>query len=172
MPPHSALPDFYYFIFAAYEPTLCILGFFGALADPKSTHDGQAAWPSDSPPPDVLPRASLVTVIQLAHVCALVGVINFFLLSAVRKHLHALPALQEKFTFALLCPLLIGDLMHLYLTLWSLGDQKWDVRNWSPMLWATIGLGMTLLIPRICWHLGIGRYVDARDGNFPKIFQK
>ena len=32
MSPRSALPDFYYFVFAAYEPLLCILGFLGTLA--------------------------------------------------------------------------------------------------------------------------------------------
>lgn len=96
------------------------------------------------------------------------GVVNLFVLTAARRHLSAHPALQEKLVFALLCPLLMGDMMHLYLTLWSLGDHKWDLYNWSGMLWATVGIGFTLMIPRICWHLGIGRYVDARDGYLVK----
>ncbi|KAF8914694.1 hypothetical protein CPB85DRAFT_1297880 [Mucidula mucida] len=164
----SALPDFYYFVFAAYEPLLCIIGFLGTLADPKSTHDGQAPWTLDVHPPDTLPRASLVTIIQLAHVCALMGVVNFFVLTAVRRHLSANPALQEKLVFSLLCPLLMGDIMHLYLTLWSQGDHKWDVFNWSPMLWATVGIGFTLIVPRVFWHLGIGRYMDSRDSYLLK----
>ena len=32
MPPTSPLPDFYYFIFAVYEPFLTIIGFLGACA--------------------------------------------------------------------------------------------------------------------------------------------
>lgn len=65
--------QFYYYIFAIYEPALCCVGFLGALAyvfaldllfqipilhsDPKGTHDGQAP----DPPTDVpLPTATLV----------------------------------------------------------------------------------------------------------------
>ncbi|ESK96063.1 hypothetical protein Moror_7408 [Moniliophthora roreri MCA 2997] len=159
----SAIPDHYYAIFAFYEPFLCTVGFLGAFADPKTTHDSQAPWPADNPPPVVLPLASLVTVIQLAHVCFLVGIINFFILSAARRHLHAFPALQEKVVWSLLTPLLAGDILHLYVTIWALGDQKWQFETWSPMLWTTVGLGLSLLVPRILWHLGIGRYVDSRD---------
>ncbi|KAF5390667.1 hypothetical protein D9757_002742 [Collybiopsis confluens] len=53
----SAIPPVYYAIFAIYEPLLCLLGFIGACSDPKTTHDGQAPWPTDSPPP-----ASLVSL--------------------------------------------------------------------------------------------------------------
>jgi hypothetical protein len=31
----SAIPDFYYVVFALYEPALCLMGFVGALVDPK-----------------------------------------------------------------------------------------------------------------------------------------
>ena len=106
----------------------------------------------------------LQTVMQLAHVCFLIGVVNFFILSATRRHLHAHPGLQEKLVSALLTPLLVGDVLHLYVTIWALGDEKWNFAIWSPMLWTTVGLGLTLLIPRILWHLGVARYVDSRDG--------
>ncbi|KAJ3937254.1 MAG: hypothetical protein NXY57DRAFT_692401 [Lentinula lateritia] len=163
--PTSAIPHVYYAIFACYEPLLCLLGFIGASSDPKTTFEGQAPWPADNPPPAELSRAGLVTVIQLAHVCFLVGVINHFVLSAARNHLASVPAIQEKVVLSLLTPLLIGDILHLYVTIWALGDEKWNCRTWSPMLWTTIGLGLTLMVPRICWHLGIGRYVHSRDGQ-------
>ncbi|KAJ3722864.1 hypothetical protein C8R42DRAFT_664613 [Lentinula raphanica] len=163
--PTSAIPHLYYAIFACYEPLLCLLGFIGASSDPKTTFEGQAPWPADSPPPAELSRAGLVTVIQLAHVCFLVGVINHFVLSAARNHLGSYPAIQEKIVFSLLAPLLFGDILHLYVTIWALGEDKWNFRKWSPMLWTTIGLGLTLMVPRICWHLGIGRYVHSRDGH-------
>lgn len=35
-PPQSAIPDFYYALFAFYEPALTILGFIGALSDPET----------------------------------------------------------------------------------------------------------------------------------------
>ncbi|KAF9057623.1 hypothetical protein BJ165DRAFT_1520989 [Panaeolus papilionaceus] len=163
---YSAIPDFYYFCFGAYEPFLTTLGFLGSLVDPIAAHNSQAAWPRGVAPPTHLARATLVTLLQLAHACALLGFVNLFVLSAVRTHLKDQPALQEKIVFALLTPLLMGDIFHLLITLWALGDQKWDFASWSPMLWTTFILGLTLMIPRICWHLGIGRYVDSRDGRY------
>jgi len=126
-------------------------------------HNTQAPWPLSSPPPAVFPKASFVTVIQLAHVCALMGLVNIFVLTAARQHLASQPALQEKIVRALLIPLLIGDVMHLYITLWALGDDRWDVAQWSPTLCVTVVVGVSLMIPRVMWHLGIWRYVDARD---------
>ncbi|KAN0097409.1 hypothetical protein V8E55_001855 [Tylopilus felleus] len=163
LPTPSAVPDFYYTLFAFYEPALTIIGFIGALCDPETAHNSQAPWSADSPPPAILPKASIVTIIQLAHVCALMGLLNIFVLTAARQHLASQPALQEKIVRALLIPLLIGDVMHLYVTLWALGDDRWDLTKWSPMLWVTVILGISLMIPRVMWHLGIWRYVDARD---------
>jgi hypothetical protein len=130
----------------------------------RQTHDQQAPWPSDAPPEGPLPRATLVTLLQLAHVCALLSVLNIFILGAARKHLHSHPALQEKIVGALLTPLVFGDVMHLYVTLWALGEDKWETRRYTPMLWTTLILGLSLLLPRVAWHLGIGRYVHKRDG--------
>ena len=103
-----------------------------------------------------------MTTLQLAHVCGLIGLINVFVLRAARRYLSNQPALQEKIVGALLMPLLIGDVLHLVVTLWALGDVRWNFSEWSGMLWATVFLGFSLMIPRIAWHLGIGRYVDAR----------
>jgi len=166
--PTSAIPEFYFFCFAVYEPFLTTTGFLGAWIDPQATHNAQAPWSATNPPPETLPKATLVTIIQLAHVCALLGLLNLSILYNARKHLHGNPALQEKIVFSLLAPLLAGDFFHLYVTLWALGDQKWDIWSWSPMLWTTIVLGLTLMFPRIAWHLGIGRYVDYRDGIHEK----
>ncbi|KAJ7129601.1 hypothetical protein C8R44DRAFT_777200 [Mycena epipterygia] len=167
MRPTSAIPIHYYAVFAIYEPFLTSLGFLGALLDPKGTHDFQAPWPNGPPPPE-LPLATLLTITQLGHVCALLGLLNIWLLSSARTHLSLQPALQEKIVSALLTPLLIGDFAHIYLTLWALGDQRWDFQNWSPMLIITVVLGLTLLVPRVMWQLGIARYVDSRDGHYPK----
>ncbi|KAF9492797.1 hypothetical protein BDN71DRAFT_1450966 [Pleurotus eryngii] len=168
MTPISALPDIYYAIFGIYEPFLTTMGFIGTLFDPKITHDAQAPWGSRGPPLGPLPRATFVTVVQLANVCGLIGVINIFVLTTARRHLSSNPALQEKIVGSLLIPLLIGDILHAYVTLWALGDQKWEPWNWSPMLWTTLLLGFTLMIPRICWNFGIGRYVDSRDSPAPR----
>lgn len=82
--------------------------------------------------------------------------------------MKGMPVLQEKILFSLFTPLLLGDIFHIGLTFWALGDQKLNVSSWSPMLWTTFILGFSLMIPRVCWHLGIGRYVDVRDGPFHK----
>jgi hypothetical protein len=95
------------------------------------------------------------------------GLINFFVLTALRQ-LDSQPALQEKIVRSLLLPLLIGDFLHIYVTLWPLGDTRWQLTKWGPMLWATVVLGLSLMIPRIAWHLGIGRYVDRRDAPIRK----
>src|ERR1700677_3451705 len=91
------------------------------------------------------------------------GLINFYLLRTARRYLANQPALQEKIVGALLLPLLIGDVLHLVVTLWALGDVRWNFSQWSGMLWATVILGFSLMIPRITWHLGIGRYMEAKD---------
>jgi hypothetical protein len=186
----SAIPDVYYAIFAFYEPFLTILGLIGTFCDPKSVscnsnqfnlsfnsslppqaHDQQAPWPFDEPP-DSLPRATLVTIMQLAHVCALLGIVNIFVLTAARQHLSTQPALQEKIVASLLTPLMIGDVLHLYVTLWALGDERWQVAKWGAVLWSTVVLGFSLMIPRLAWHLGIGRFVYKRDGHPEKVVDK
>ena len=107
----------------------------------------------------------MVTLLQLAHTCGLLGAINIFVLWAARKHLWSQPAIQEKIVGALLTPLLLGDILHITLTLWALGEERWDVTRWEGTLWVTIVAGLTLMVPRLTWYFGIGRYVDARDGH-------
>lgn len=125
----------------------------------------QAPWPSHISPPQRLPLATRVTVVQLAHVCGLLGLINFFLLRAATRHLSGQPALQEKIVAALLTPLVIGDVLHIALTLWALGDARWSASEWSVVIWLTVLVGVSLLVPRVTWHMGIGRYVESRDGK-------
>jgi len=171
--PTSAIPVGYYAIFGVYEPLLTVLGCFGALADPKKTHDSQAPWPNNKPPTGPLPTASLVTILQLAHVCALVGLVNLFVLRAARKHLASQPALQETLVHALLTPLLFGDVIHVVLTLWALDpSERWAVMSWSPLLSLTVFAGLSLLIPRVMWHAGIGRYVHSRDSVVEDLKEK
>jgi hypothetical protein len=187
MPHDSALPLFYWLVFGCYEPLLTIGGAVGALLYPKEvsselealwwrivgpltshhpqTYLQQAPWPKDSYPNEPLAKATIVTLFQLAHTVALLGAINLFVLWTVRKHLWPQPAIQERVVRALLTPLLLADFLHIVLTLWALGEDRWDVAEWGGILWVTIISGFTLMIPRIAWHLGIGRYVAMRDGK-------
>ena len=183
VPPRSAIPTFYYVAFGVYEPLMVAGGLIGTILDPAGVciqshcfprlmfmssqiHNQQAPWPAHMLPPPELPAATVVTVVQYSHVCSLIGLINYFVLTMARRHLASQPALQEQVARALLTPLLIGDLLHIILTLWALGDTRWDVSRWTGMLWSTVVLGLGLFVPRLAWHLGIGRYVHKRDGRF------
>ncbi|KAF7332107.1 hypothetical protein MKEN_00091400 [Mycena kentingensis (nom. inval.)] len=157
MPQTSAIPLHYFCVFAVWEPLLTSLGFLGVLLDPKRSHDLQAPWPNGKPW-EHFPLATKLTVTQLGHVCALLGLLNIWLLSSARSHLSLQPALQEKIVSALLTPLLIGDFMHIYITLWALGEYRFQFSSWSPMLIVTILSGFTLLIPRLMWQLGIASH--------------
>ena len=64
--------------------------------------------------------------------------------------------------------MLLGDVLHIVLTLWAIGDERWNVQKWQATLWVTIVSGFTLLIPRLAWHLGVGRYMESRDGQIHK----
>lgn len=183
MPPNSAIPLFYWLVFGCYEPILSIGGAVGAFVyplevsaglqnQPKKTADDtpqtyrqQAPWPNDSHPESPLPTATVVTLYQLAHTVALLGALNIFVLWAARKHLWSQPAIQEKVVRAQLTPLLFGDVLHIVITLWALGDERWDVSKWGGILWLTIISGLTLFVPRVAWHMGVGRYVAVRDGK-------
>lgn len=132
------------------------------------TYIQQAPWPQGEVPEGPLPKAAVVTLLQLAHTVGLLGTINMFVLWAARRHLWSQPAIQEKIAAALLTPLLLGDFLHIALTLWALGEERWDVSRWEGTLWITIVTGLTLMIPRIAWHLGVGRYVERRDGQLGK----
>ncbi|KAH9943484.1 uncharacterized protein BXZ73DRAFT_97524 [Epithele typhae] len=162
--PH-ALPWAYWAIFGLYEPLLAVSGFLGAIVNPKKAHDNQAPWPAGVAPPEPLTAATQVTILQLAHVVGLLGLINFFVLGAARKYLGAHPVLQEKIVGALLTPLLLADVVHISITWWALGESRWRVATWSSLLWITFLTGFSLLVPRVAWHMGIGRYVDSRDSG-------
>ncbi len=129
------------------------------------TYVQQAPWPQGTVPEGPLAKATVVTLFQLAHTVGLLGSINFCVLWAARKYLWSQPAIQEKVVRALLTPLLLGDFLHIALTVWALGEDKWDVNKWEGTLWITIITGFTLMIPRIAWHLGVGRYSERRDGQ-------
>jgi hypothetical protein len=108
----------------------------------------------------------LVTITQLAHACALLGLVNYFALTAARTHLASQPVVQEKIVCALLTPLLIGDVFHMVITVYALGDGRWDFAHYTSTLWMIFIFGFGLLIPRTMWHMGIGRFMEKRDGKW------
>lgn len=103
-------------------------------------------WPVGVAQPETLPPATIATVLQLAHTCALLGIVNFFVLTSIRE-LRS-PALQEKIATSLFIPLLVSDVTHILVTLYGIGDTRWHVYEWPSIIWITIITGLTLLIPR------------------------
>ena len=103
-------------------------------------------WPVGVAPPETLPAATTATVLQLAHTCALLGIVNFFVLTSIRE-LRS-PALQEKIATSLFIPLLVSDVTHILVTLYGIGETRWHVDEWPSIIWITIITGLTLLIPR------------------------
>ena len=166
----SAVPTVYYTLFAIYEPFLCLVGMLGAFVDPvkvcfpivlpspqrtasiyapnyySQTHNMNGPWPVGVVPPETLPAATTATVLQLAHTCALLGIVNFFVLTSIRE-LRS-PALQEKIATSLFIPLLVSDVTHILVTLYGIGETRWHVDEWPSIIWITIITGLTLLIPR------------------------
>jgi len=126
-------------------------------------HEQQGPWRDT--PPERLSTATLISMLQLAYLSALLGFINAFVLHAARKHLASQPALQEKITGALLKCIIFGDVAHMILTAYALNADGWSVTEWPATIWVTFGIGTGLLVTRIAWCLGIGRYVEARDGK-------
>ena len=110
------------------------------------THNMNGPWPVGVALPETLPAATTVTMLQLAHTCALLGILNFFILTAARD-LRS-PALQEKMAASLFTPLLVSDITHILVTLYGIGDARWNVDEWPSIIWITIITGLTLLIPR------------------------
>jgi len=112
----------------------------------SQTHNMNGPWPAGVALPQTLPAATTVTLLQLAHTCGLLGIINFFVLTAIRD-LRS-PALQEKVAASLLTPLVVTDISHILVTLYAIGDTRWRVDEWPSIVWITIATGLTLLIPR------------------------
>src|SRR6202035_4397708 len=136
---------------------------FRLITRPLQLHDKQAPWPNDVAPID-MPLASRVLIIQLGYAAWLMTTLNFFILGAARKHLAHDPALQEKVVAAFLYALAFGDFAHIAISLWAFGDIRWEFSKWTSLMKTALILGLSLLIPRVCWYLGIGRYVRERDG--------
>jgi len=51
-PPTSAVPDFYYTLFAFYEPVLTVIGFIGTLCDPETVISSPFPSPASPDSPD------------------------------------------------------------------------------------------------------------------------
>jgi len=128
-----------------------------------------------------LPPAVRTIICQAVVAHAVIGLLIASVLRAIRR--LPSPALQEKIAKSLMISLAIGDVLHLFGTFYGIGDIRWKVEDWPQVLWLNIIVGLALFIPRyvgttpnprggansyhyrVCWLLGIGRFVATRDSR-------
>jgi hypothetical protein len=90
------------------------------------------------------------------------GLVNFSIINAARRHFTQDPKAQEVVYKALFTVLMFGDFAHIGVTLYAMGpEMSWEFGSWSALTWVTIASVVTLLVPRALWHLGVGRDVPT-----------
>ncbi|KAF9780145.1 hypothetical protein BJ322DRAFT_1221113 [Thelephora terrestris] len=163
--PHkSAVSTFYYVVFGVIEPLLTLASLLEAVLDPEKLINRHGPWKSDfKGAPGVPPVTAREIACQIALAHAVIGLINASVLRAIRR----LPsqASQEKIAKSLFLPLAIGDVSYLFEVLYGTGNVRWKFGDW-PRINVIVGIGF--FIPRVCWLLGIGRYVETRDSRLDR----
>jgi len=106
-----------------------------------------------------------VTILQLVHLFVLLALINLFVINATRRQFAHDPKAQEVIYKALFTVLMFGDCAHLGITLYAMGPMRWEFGGWSPLTWFSLTVGVSLLIPRALWHLGVGRGVPTHTDS-------
>jgi len=104
-------------------------------------------------------------MLQLAHIFFLMALINLFIINATRRHFTQDPNAQEVIYKALFTVLMFGDFAHIGVTLYAMGPMRWEFGSWSALTWVTFTVGVSLLVPRALWHLGVGRDVPTRTDS-------
>ena len=129
---------------------------------------------------EVLPPTVHAIICQTTVAHVVIGCISASILRTIRR----LPSrtLQEKMARSLMISLAIGDVLHLFGTFYGIGDVRRKVEDWPQVLWLSIVIGIALFIPRyvettpsprggnrshyrVCWLLGVGRFVATRDSR-------
>jgi len=93
------------------------------------------------------------------------ALINLLLINATRHHFAQDPKAQEVIYKALSTVLMFGDFAHLGITLYAMGPMRWEFGSWSALTWFSLTVGVSLLVPRALWHLGIGRDVPTHTDS-------
>ncbi|KAF9652199.1 hypothetical protein BDM02DRAFT_3183918 [Thelephora ganbajun] len=163
-PQKSAVPTFYYIVFGIIEPLITFASLLEGIFDPRKVIVRHGRWSSGfAEAPGALPPTVRAVIYQMVVAHAIIGLVNASVLRAIRT----LPssALQEKIARSLVISLSIGDVLHLFGTFYGIGDVRWKAKDWPQALWLSVAVGIGLFIPRVCWLLGIGRYVATRDSR-------
>jgi hypothetical protein len=107
-----------------------------------------------------------VTLLQLIVVLLAAALTSVSFIHTTRRYFAHDPAAQEIIYRSLFGVLLLSDVAHMYVTLYGMGpEMRWAFGKWTGLIWVTIGVTITLLIPRVLWHLGVGRDVVIESRN-------
>jgi hypothetical protein len=50
----------------------------------------------------------------------------------------------------------VGDVIHVYVCCYYLGEKVMDVGSWNDTTWGNIGIATTLFLCRLVWFLTVG----------------
>ena len=107
-----------------------------------------------------------VTLPQLIVVLLAMALMSVSVIHTTRRYFAHLPAIQEVIYRSLFGVLMLSDVAHTFVTLYGMGpEMRWAFERWSALTWVTVGVNITLLVPRALWHLGIGRDIVTVTKN-------
>ncbi|KAL1412084.1 hypothetical protein Q8F55_003081 [Vanrija albida] len=162
----DTLPPHYFYFFWLVEPGLSVAGALYAII-----------WPEEYAL-DLLPSTTerITNIVgrtvrgqmvfgQLGSLFGILAMISFSLFPLFKWTLGTQPALQEKLVRGLLVPLLIGDYVHIILTLVPLPSEiRWSPLEWTGLIHGNVDVTTVLILFRTAWLFGIARYVPS-DGE-------
>ena len=173
----NPLPWPYYFTFAIYEPLLGIVSGIWAFANPREVNGVLQDYRKGELTPYTLHLTRHLTPRPHGRPRTLQGendpsTCQCKLSNGPHQRLHHPcrhftqdPKAQEVVYKALFTVLMFGDFAHIGVTLYAMGPMRWEVGSWSALTWVTILAGVSLLVPRALWHLGVGRGVPTAAAN-------
>ena len=70
---------------------------------------------------------------------SILGVLGTFLLPSLQKHLSPHPALHERVLRTYLAALLVGDFVHVAITLhYTPAEVRWAPQRWTLLMWGNV----------------------------------
>ena len=147
----NALPAVPWCIFGVFEPAALILAFVVTAALPKYYVSSQSKFAS---PRSLLPSENIL-LYQLSNLFLLVAVISLYVLNSTN---------DVKVARAFLTALWWGDLGHLGVTVWCMGDSMLNIKMWNLVNWGNVAVPTFLFTARLLCFLGVlGGDVNAKD---------
>lgn len=96
-------------------------------------------------------------------VVLVVAFLSLSIIHCAKSHFAHDPAAQQLIYQSLLRVLVLGDAAHLAASFYAMEPaMRWQLESWSPLMWVTVGAGVSLHVARVLWLCGVGRDVITR----------